>query len=219
MIAEAGLIALWLAAALSLLQLGLGVAALNSSPAFAGEGDRPKGGGGALPSPESPSTALGAVPLPEEISGRNLASAVRPIAVVQAALVGLSFLALIQLFLRTDLSVKLVASNSHSLKPWIYKFAGTWGNHEGSMLLWVTVLALAGAAVALLERRLPERTLIATLAAQAAIGLGFYAFLLFSSNPFERLSPVPSEGNGLNPLLQDLGLAFHPPTLYFGYVG
>jgi cytochrome c-type biogenesis protein CcmF len=115
--------------------------------------------------------------------------------------------------------VKLVAANSHSLKPWLYKFAGAWGNHEGSMLLWVTVLAVAGAAVALLERRLPERTLIATLAAQSAIGLGFYAFLLFSSNPFERLFPVPAEGNGLNPLLQDPGLAFHPPTLYFGYVG
>jgi cytochrome c-type biogenesis protein CcmF len=150
---------------------------------------------------------------------QSYASAIRPIAVVQAVLVGLAFLALIQLFLRTDLSVKLVAANSHSLKPWLYKFAGAWGNHEGSMLLWVTVLALAGSAVALFERRLPERSSIATLAAQAAIGLGFYAFLLFSSNPFERLFPVPAEGNGLNPLLQDPGLAFHPPTLYFGYVG
>src|SRR5687768_11890239 len=182
MIAELGLAALWLAAALSLLQLGFGIAALRAQ-------------------------------------GEGMARAVRPVAVAQAVLVAIAFLALIQLFLRTDLSVKLVAANSHSLKPWLYKFAGTWGNHEGSMLLWVTVLALAGAAVALLERRLPERSLIATLAAQAAIGLGFYAFLLFSSNPFERLSPVPIEGNGLNPLLQDLGLAFHPPTLYFGYVG
>ena len=182
MIAEAGLAALWLAAALSLLQLGLGAGTL-------------------LPG-----------------TGR-MSAAVRAVAVVQAALIGLSFLALIQLFLRTDLSVTLVAANSHSLKPWLYKFAGAWGNHEGSMLLWVTVLALAGAAVALFERRLPERMLIATLAAQAAIGLGFYAFLLFSSNPFERLSPAQVEGNGLNPLLQDPGLAFHPPTLYFGYVG
>ena len=140
-------------------------------------------------------------------------------AVAQGVLVGLAFLALIWLFLRTDLSVKLVAANSHSMKPWLYKFAGAWGNHEGSMLLWVTVLAVAGGAVALFERRLRQDTLIATLAAQAAIGLGFYAFLLFASNPFERLSPVPIEGNGLNPLLQDPGLAFHPPTLYFGYVG
>jgi cytochrome c-type biogenesis protein CcmF len=182
MIAEAGLAALWLAATLSLLQLGFGIAALRPG-------------------------------------GESLASAVRPIAVVQAALVGLAFLLLIQLFLRTDLSVALVAANSHSMKPWLYKFAGAWGNHEGSMLLWVTVLGLAGAGVALFERSLPDRTLTATLAAQAAIGLGFYAFLLFASNPFERLDPAPVEGQGLNPLLQDPGLAFHPPTLYFGYVG
>jgi cytochrome c-type biogenesis protein CcmF len=151
--------------------------------------------------------------------GDALLRIVRPVAVAQGVLVGLAFLILIWLFLRTDLSVKLVAANSHSMKPWLYKFAGAWGNHEGSMLLWVTVLALAGGAVALFERRLRQDTLIATLAAQAAIALGFYAFLLFASNPFERLSPVPIEGNGLNPLLQDPGLAFHPPTLYFGYVG
>ncbi|TMJ15062.1 MAG: heme lyase CcmF/NrfE family subunit [Alphaproteobacteria bacterium] len=181
MIAEFGLAALWLAAALSLLQLGFGVAALRG--------------------------------------GEGFASSVRPIAVVQAVLVGAAFLALIQLFLRTDLSVALVAENSHSQKPLLYKFAGTWGNHEGSMLLWVTVLAIAGAAVALFERSLKERTLVATLAAQAAIGLGFYAFLLFASNPFARLNPAPPQGNGLNPLLQDPGLAFHPPTLYLGYVG
>ncbi len=186
MIAEAGLGALWLAAALSLLQLVLGTAAL-----------RP--GGGADPNP--------------------LLRAVRPVAVAQGVLAALSFLALIWLFLRTDLSVALVAANSHSAKPWLYKFAGAWGNHEGSMLLWVTVLAVAGGAVALFERRLRQDTLIATLAAQAAIALGFYAFLLVASNPFTRLSPVPVEGNGLNPLLQDPGLSFHPPTLYFGYVG
>ena len=126
---------------------------------------------------------------------------------------------LIWLFLRTDLSVELVAANSHSAKPWLYKFAGTWGNHEGSMLLWVAILAASGALVAIFERRLKEKTLIATLAAQAAIGIGFYAFLLFASNPFARLSPAAPEGRGLNPLLQDPGLAFHPPTLYFGYVG
>ena len=182
MIAEGGLAALWLAAALSLLQLAVGIGALRHG-------------------------------------GEPLRRMMRPIAVAQAVLVALSFLVLIQLFLRTDLSVKLVAANSHSMKPWLYKFAGTWGNHEGSMLLWVTILGVAGGAVALLERRLAERTMIATLAAQAAIGLGFYAFLLFASNPFERLSPAPVEGQGLNPLLQDPGLAFHPPTLYLGYVG
>ena len=182
MIAEAGLAALWMAAALSLLQLLSGIAALRPS-------------------------------------GETLLGTIRPLAIAQAGLVLVAFLALIQLFLRTDLSVELVAANSHSAKPWLYKFSGTWGNHEGSMLLWVTVLGLGGGAIALLERHLAERTLIATLAAQAAIGIGFYAFLLFASNPFERLSPAPAQGQGLNPLLQDPGLAFHPPTLYLGYVG
>jgi len=182
MIAEAGLAALWLAAALAVLQLVLAVTGLRA------------GHEATLPS-------------------------VRPIAMAQAVLTGLAFAALIYLFLAVDLSVALVAANDHSAKPWLYKFAGTWGNHEGSMLMWVTILAVAGGAVAIFERRLPERTLIATLGAQAAIGIGFYAFLLFASNPFARLDPAPVEGQGLNPLLQDPGLAFHPPTLYLGYVG
>jgi cytochrome c-type biogenesis protein CcmF len=134
-------------------------------------------------------------------------------------LCGLAFGALLLLFVRTDLSVALVVKNSHSMKPLIFKLAGTWGNHEGSMLLWVSVMAVAGGLIALVERRLPERTMLATLAAQGFIGLGFYAFLLFSSNPFERLPQPAAEGLGLNPLLQDFGLAFHPPTLYLGYVG
>ena len=182
MIAEAGLAALWFAAALSLLQMGLGWAAVRPG-------------------------------------NDNLLRLVRPLAVAQGLLAGVSFLALIWLFLETDLSVKLVVANSHSDKPWLYKFAGAWGNHEGSMLLWVTVLAVAGGAVALLERKLRKDTLIGTLAAQATISLGFYAFLLFASNPFERSPFIPVDGQGLNPLLQDPGLAFHPPTLYFGYVG
>jgi cytochrome c-type biogenesis protein CcmF len=151
--------------------------------------------------------------------GADLAGLVRPIAVVQGLLAALAFAALIALFAQTDLSVKLVAENSHSAKPLLYKIAGTWGNHEGSMLLWVTVMGLSGAFVALVERRLPEPTMLATLAGQAFVSIGFYAFLLFASNPFTRLNPVPPEGNGLNSLLQDPGLAFHPPTLYVGYVG
>ncbi len=149
----------------------------------------------------------------------GLLKSVRAVAVVQGVLVTLSFFALVSLFLRSDMSVKLVVENSHSAKPWLYKLAGTWGNHEGSMLLWVTILGVAGSAVALLERSLKSPTLLATLAAQAAIGMGFYAFLLFSSNPFTRMNPAAADGQGLNPLLQDPGLAFHPPTLYFGYVG
>jgi len=182
MIAEFGLAALWLAAALALLQLIAGGLALRNG-------------------------------------GSDLAGIVRPAAVVQGLLALASFLALIWLFCETDLSVKLVAANSHSAKPFIFKLAGTWGNHEGSMLLWVTVMGLAGGFVALIERRLPEPTMLATLAGQAFVSLGFYAFLLIASNPFERLYPVPVEGQGLNPLLQDIGLAFHPPTLYLGYVG
>ena len=184
MIAELGLAALWLAAALAALQLAASVLSLR-----AGEG------------------------------GETLGGVIRPTAILQGGVAALSFVLLMWLFIRTDLSVKLVAMNSHSAKPMIFKLAGTWGNHEGSMLLWVTVMALAGALIAAIERRLPEATMRATLGAQAFVGLGFYAFLLFSSNPFERLPrPVP-EGMGLNPLLQDIGLAFHPPTLYFGYVG
>ena len=151
--------------------------------------------------------------------GAAMGGMVRPLAVMQGVLVAVSFLALIDLFLETDLTVKLVAENSHSMKPVIFKLAGTWGNHEGSMLLWITIMAVSGGIVALVEKRLREDTLIATLAGQAFVSLGFYAFLLLSSNPFERLSEPAPEGAGLNPLLQDIGLAFHPPTLYVGYVG
>ena len=149
----------------------------------------------------------------------DLAALVRPAAIAQGLICGFAFVMLLYLFAVTDLSVKLVATNSHSAKPMVFKLAGAWGNHEGSMLLWITVMALSGGLIALVERRLPEKTMLATLAAQAFVGLGFYAFLIFSSNPFERLPQPAIEGLGLNPLLQDIGLAFHPPTLYFGYVG
>jgi cytochrome c-type biogenesis protein CcmF len=144
---------------------------------------------------------------------------IKPAAYVQGALCTFAFFALMWLFYVTDLSVLLVANNSHIDKPLIFKLAGTWGNHEGSMLLWVTILSVSGAAIAFLEKRVEAKTLSATLAVQGFLALGFFAFLLFSSNPFERLVPAPIEGAGLNPLLQDVGLAFHPPTLYFGYVG
>ncbi len=181
MIAETGLILLWFAAAMALLQ------------SFA-----------------AMSAAAGRI---------ELSVLIKPAAIAQGLFCGLSMLSLMWLFWVTDLSVLLVASNSHVDKPWIFKLAGSWGNHEGSMLLWVTILSLASAAIALLERRLDAETLRATLGAQAVLALGFFAFLLFASNPFTRLNPAAATGAGLNPLLQDLGLAFHPPTLYFGYVG
>ena len=150
----------------------------------------------------------------------DVGRAIRAVAVVQGALTLIAFAMLLLVFARTDLSVALVFENSHSAKPFIYKIAGAWGNHEGSMLLWVTVLSASGAC----SRRCcrgasSERTLVAALGAQAALALGFYAFLLVASNPFARLDPAPAGGQGLNPLLQDPGLAFHPPTLYLGYVG
>ena len=151
--------------------------------------------------------------------GTGFGQIVRPVAVIQGLLSLTALIALIVVFMRTDLSVKLVVENSHSAKPMMYKIAAAWGNHEGSMLLWVTIMGLAGGFVALVERRLPERTMLATLAGQAFVSLGFYAFLLLASNPFARLVNPPAEGNGLNPLLQDPGLVFHPPTLYVGYVG
>jgi cytochrome c-type biogenesis protein CcmF len=143
----------------------------------------------------------------------------RAVAVVQGVLTLVAFAMLLLVFAQSDMSVKLVFENSHSAKPFIYKVAGAWGNHEGSMLMWVTILAVAGAFVALFSRRTGERTLIAALGSQAVLALGFYAFLLIASNPFARLFPAPPDGHGLNPLLQDPGLAFHPPTLYLGYVG
>ena len=152
-------------------------------------------------------------------TGADMARAMRSIAVVQGSLTLIAFAMLLIVFARSDMSVALVFENSNSAKPFIYKVAGTWGNHEGSMLMWVTILAVAGAFLALLGRRTSERTLIAALGAQAVLALGFYAFLLVASNPFARMWPPAPDGQGLNPLLQDPGLAFHPPTLYLGYVG
>ena len=181
MIAETGLAALWLAAALAALQFVLMTVALRS--------------------------------------GTDVKRAMRSIAVVQGVLTLLAFAMLLLVFARSDMSVALVFENSSSAKPFIYKVAGAWGNHEGSMLMWVTILAAAGAVVGLLSRRTSERTLVAALGAQSVLALGFYAFLLIASNPFARLWPAQPDGQGLNPLLQDPGLAFHPPTLYLGYVG
>ncbi|MEL6857884.1 MAG: heme lyase CcmF/NrfE family subunit [Pseudomonadota bacterium] len=140
-------------------------------------------------------------------------------AVAQALLCVLAFALLAQAFMSSDFSVKLVATNSHTSKPLIYKFSGTWGNHEGSMLLWVMVMALFGAAMVWFGKTLPSGLRSRAIAIQGLTTTGFLAFLIFTSNPFERLTPVPENGIGLNPLLQDPGLALHPPFLYLGYVG
>jgi cytochrome c-type biogenesis protein CcmF len=143
----------------------------------------------------------------------------RSAAWVQAALIVTAFLCLMQSYIVSDFSVATVAANSHTLKPMLYKVTGTWANHEGSMVLWVMILALYGLAVAAFGANLPPSFRARVIAVQGMVGAGFLAFILFTSNPFLRLDPAPVEGNGLNPLLQDPGLAFHPPFLYLGYVG
>ncbi len=142
-----------------------------------------------------------------------------PAALLQATLLLVSFLALVHAFATSDFSVENVYVNSHSAKPMIYKISGTWGNHEGSMLLWVLILALFGAAVVLFGRHLPLSLKANVLAVQGSISLAFCLFIVGTSNPFVRLDPAPFDGRGLNPILQDPALAFHPPFLYAGYVG
>ncbi|TPE49439.1 heme lyase CcmF/NrfE family subunit [Amaricoccus solimangrovi] len=142
-----------------------------------------------------------------------------PAAGAQFLLTAFAFLALMHAFVVSDFSVRLVAENSHSLKPMIYKIAGTWGNHEGSMMLWMLILTLFGAMVAWGGSNLPPALRARVLSVQAGIAVAFFAFILWTSNPFIRLANPPIDGNDLNPLLQDPGLAFHPPFLYLGYVG
>ena len=145
--------------------------------------------------------------------------AARPAALAQFGLLGISFAALTVAFVTSDFSVALVYDNSHSTKPMIYKVTGVWGNHEGSMLLWVLIVALFGAAAASFGEHLPPGLRARVLSVQGAIGAAFLAFIIFTSNPFLRIDMPAFDGRDLNPLLQDPGLAFHPPFLYLGYVG
>ncbi|MCS6986485.1 MAG: heme lyase CcmF/NrfE family subunit [Sphingomonadaceae bacterium] len=149
----------------------------------------------------------------------RLGQAAAPAAAAQGLLVLGAFVALGWAFLVSDFSVELVTANSHTMKPTLYKLTGIWANHEGSMLLWVLILALAGLLVALMPAPLGPAFRARALGVAGMVSAGFLAFLLLASNPFTRIEPAPTEGRGLNPLLQDPGLAFHPPTLYVGYVG
>ncbi len=142
-----------------------------------------------------------------------------PTAVLQLIFALAAFLALMHAYVTSDFTVVNVALNSNSAMPMLYKVSATWGNHEGSMLLWIVILAVFGAAVALFGANLPVSLRARVLSVQAWIAIGFLAFSLFTSNPFERMFPAPLDGKDLNPLLQDPGLAFHPPMLYMGYVG
>lgn len=145
---------------------------------------------------------------------------VGPAAAISAAVACvIAFGALVTSFIRSDFSVALVANHSHSAKPLIYKISGTWGNHEGSLLLWILILVIYGAVLAMSGRTMPALLKARILAVQGMITSGFLAFSLFTSNPFTRLANAPIDGKGLNPILQDPGLAIHPPMLYLGYVG
>ena len=150
---------------------------------------------------------------------RSWMAVAEPAASAQFMLTAFAFGALMWAFISSDFSLLLVVQNSHSAKPMLYKISGTWGNHEGSMLLWVLIVSLFGAMAAWFGTNLPPSLRARVLSVQGAIGVAFFAFILFTSNPFTRLAVPPFDGQDLNPLLQDPGLAFHPPFLYLGYVG
>jgi len=149
----------------------------------------------------------------------QLAAVAAPAAQMQFVLVTIAFIALTIAYVTSDFSVENVWRNSHSAKPLLYKISGVWGNHEGSMVLWVLILALFGASVAAFGANLPRQLKANVLAVQGSIAAAFLLFIITTSNPFARLSPAPFDGEGLNPVLQDPALAFHPPFLYAGYVG
>src|SRR6201991_2855999 len=148
----------------------------------------------------------------------GLASIAVPAAITQFLLLGYAFAALTYAHVVSDFSLVTVAENSLTTKPLVYKISGVWANHEGSMLLWVLVLALYAGMVAWFQRG-GERLTSGALGIQGLLAAAFILFILFTSNPFLRLDPAPFEGAGLTPLLQDPGLAMHPPMLYAGYVG
>jgi cytochrome c-type biogenesis protein CcmF len=159
-------------------------------------------------------------PLAGTLSGnRPWMTMARPLAYGQLTLIAVAFAALVQAFLTSDFSVLYVAQHSNTLLPDMYKISAVWGGHEGSLLLWVLMMAAWGAAVAAFSRNLPLTVVARVISVQGMIAIGFLLFMLLTSNPFERLFPVPPEGRDLNPLLQDPGLAIHPPMLYMGYVG
>ena len=151
-------------------------------------------------------------------SDRAISASVRPAAILQLALTAVAFALLSYAYVTSDFSITNVAENSHSAKPLIYKFTGVWGNHEGSMLLWILILAGFGGVLALRKPVIDQLDQL-TLSVQGLIAAAFFAFLIFTSNPFNRNLPAPADGNDLNPLLQDPGLIIHPPFLYLGYVG
>ena len=162
----------------------------------------------------------GIVPIAGAFRGNSRWMALaRPAAAGQFVFVTLAFSCLVYSFATNDFSVNYVASNSNSMLPMYYRIAGTWGGHEGSLLLWVQMLVLWTFAVSLFSRQLPADTVARVLGVMGLVSVGFLCFMLFTSNPFERLLPAALDGRDLNPLLQDFGMIIHPPLLYMGYVG
>ncbi|TYT24828.1 heme lyase CcmF/NrfE family subunit [Luteimonas viscosa] len=160
------------------------------------------------------------LPLAGAAGGRPAWMAVaRPSAYAQLALLLFAYVALTAAFVQQDFSVKYVADNSNSLLPMVYRYTAVWGSHEGSLLLWVLMLGVWNAAVALWSRQLPEVVVARVLGVIGLVAIGFLSFMIFTSNPFERLLPAAPEGHDLNPLLQDPGMIIHPPILYVGYIG
>ena len=163
---------------------------------------------------------LGTLPIAGSFRGdARLMALARPVANGQFVFVSIAFACLVYAFATNDFSVTYVASNSNSALPWYYRIAGTWGGHEGSLLLWVWMLVMWTFAVSLFSRQLPDETVARVLGVMGLVNVGFLCFMLFTSNPFERLLPAAVDGRDLNPLLQDFGMIIHPPMLYMGYVG
>jgi cytochrome c-type biogenesis protein CcmF len=163
---------------------------------------------------------LSVVPMVGSFTGhRGWMALARPAAHVQVLLVAISYVVLTHAFLVHDFSVAYVANTSNLSLPLIYRISGVWGSHEGSLLLWMLVLAVWAALVAIFSREMPLQMIARVLSMMGMISVGFLLFILLTSNPFDRLLPAPANGQSLNPLLQDFGLAVHPPMLYMGYVG
>src|SRR5258708_39468659 len=169
-----------------------------------------------------PMVALSAATLPLIGTARGvpqLIALARPTAQAQFIFVAVAFCCLAYSFINNDFSVLNVATNSNSQLPLQYRLAATWGSHEGSLLLWTFMLAIWMVAVTLFSNHLPDEMVARVLGVMATISVGFLLFMLLTSNPFERLFPVPPDGRDLNPLLQDPAMVAHPPMLYMGYVG
>ena len=154
-----------------------------------------------------------------EINNQTLNKSIYSLSLFQITFTILSFFTLITGFISSDFSIVNVYENSHTAKPLFYKIAGTWGNHEGSLLLWINILVLFSYLFLIFNHKHDKKFRLYTLIFQNFLILGFVIFLLINSNPFSSIYPVPSEGLGLNPILQDPALAIHPPLLYIGFVG